>query len=103
MGNVSFTQNEPGGAVTIRGSILGLTPGLHGFHVHEKGDLTGGCASAGGHFNPDMVSRLVRFFFSIPTRILKFSISCCDDCFYQWLLESLVILGLIFSRFDIYY
>lgn len=62
MGNVSFTQNEPGGAVTIRGSILGLTPGLHGFHVHEKGDLTGGCASAGGHFNPDMVSRVVRFF-----------------------------------------
>merc|ERR1712038_1027621 len=26
--------------------------GLHGFHVHENGDLSDQCAGAGGHYNP---------------------------------------------------
>ena len=25
---------------------------MHGFHIHEKGDLSKGCASMGGHYNP---------------------------------------------------
>ena len=36
----------------MTGEIKGLTPGLHGTHVHVKGDLTDGCASTGGHYNP---------------------------------------------------
>uniref|UniRef100_I3VPJ9 Superoxide dismutase [Cu-Zn] n=1 Tax=Cherax quadricarinatus TaxID=27406 RepID=I3VPJ9_CHEQU len=40
------------GEITIVGAVSGLTEGLHGFHVHEKGDLGDGCKAAGGHFNP---------------------------------------------------
>ncbi|CAN5500573.1 superoxide dismutase family protein [soil metagenome] len=43
------------GGVHISGTISGLTPGLHGMHIHEKGVCDGpGFESAGGHFNPDM-------------------------------------------------
>ncbi len=35
------------------GTIDGLRPGQeHGLAVHESGDLSGGCASVGAHFNP---------------------------------------------------
>ncbi|XP_075165409.1 superoxide dismutase 3 isoform X1 [Haematobia irritans] len=52
-GNVTFIQNACGENVHVRVYISGLTPGKHGFHVHEKGDLSNGCLSLGGHFNPD--------------------------------------------------
>ena len=34
------------------GTIHGLEPGSHGISVHEFGDLTQGCNSCGGHYNP---------------------------------------------------
>jgi superoxide dismutase, Cu-Zn family len=52
MGKVTFTQVADG--VEIDAELTGLTPGKHGFHVHEFGDcskMDGSCA--GGHFNPD--------------------------------------------------
>ncbi|HET8711727.1 MAG TPA: superoxide dismutase family protein [Spongiibacteraceae bacterium] len=50
-GTVTFTQH--GDKVLLDAEIAGLTPGLHGFHIHEKGDCSApDGTSAGGHFNP---------------------------------------------------
>jgi Cu-Zn family superoxide dismutase len=50
-GSVTFTEEADG--VKVRAEITGLTPGNHGFHVHEFGDCSAADASsAGGHFNP---------------------------------------------------
>lgn len=50
-GTVQFTQTGDG--VRVVAEVSGLTPGKHGFHVHEKGDCSDPEAkSAGGHFNP---------------------------------------------------
>lgn len=50
-GTVTFVQQ--GDKVVVTGHVSGLTPGNHGFHIHEKGDCTSGDGlSAGGHFNP---------------------------------------------------
>lgn len=50
-GKVTFREEE--GKVLVTASVSGLTPGAHGFHIHEKGDCSAADASsAGGHFNP---------------------------------------------------
>jgi Cu-Zn family superoxide dismutase len=50
-GIVTFTKVGTG--ISIVADIEGLTPGVHGFHVHEYGDCSAADgASAGGHFNP---------------------------------------------------
>ncbi|ABF50351.1 sod [Antheraea pernyi nucleopolyhedrovirus] len=51
-GEVHFEQSAPGETVYITGHLLNLPRGLHGFHVHEFGDTSNGCTSAGEHFNP---------------------------------------------------
>ncbi|KAL0812835.1 hypothetical protein Bca101_069278 [Brassica carinata] len=51
-GTIFFTQ-EGDGVTTVTGTVSGLKPGLHGFHVHALGDTTNGCMSTGPHFNPD--------------------------------------------------
>jgi superoxide dismutase, Cu-Zn family len=50
-GTVTFTAS--GDSVKVVADITGLTPGKHGFHIHEFGDCSDPKAvSAGGHFNP---------------------------------------------------
>ncbi len=46
-------QSKSGGPVTLRLRVTGVAPfSVHGFHVHALGNLSAGCVSAGGHFNP---------------------------------------------------
>ena len=50
-GTVTFTAS--GNEVKVVADVTGLTPGKHGFHVHEFGDCSSPDGnSAGGHFNP---------------------------------------------------
>lgn len=50
-GQVTFLEETEG--VRVTANIEGLTPGKHGFHIHEKGDCSAAdFSSAGGHFNP---------------------------------------------------
>jgi Cu-Zn family superoxide dismutase len=51
-GWATFTE-RPTGGVAVVAHIENATPGVHGIHVHEKGDCSApDAASAGGHFNP---------------------------------------------------
>ena len=51
-GVVTFTKTDSG--IKIVADLEGLTPGKHGFHVHEFGDCSSlDGKSAGGHFNPE--------------------------------------------------
>ena len=50
-GMLKLTQQ--GDDLKITGKIRNLTPGEHGFHIHEYGDMRGNDGTAaGGHFNP---------------------------------------------------
>ncbi|MBS1144299.1 MAG: superoxide dismutase family protein [Proteobacteria bacterium] len=50
-GTVTFSEQD--GRLRVEAKVAGLTPGEHGFHVHEAGDCSAPDAtSAKGHFNP---------------------------------------------------
>lgn len=50
-GSVTFTRS--GEEIKVVADVTGLTPGKHGFHIHEFGDCSSSDGnSAGGHFNP---------------------------------------------------
>lgn len=51
-GTVIFTQKNFSDVVKIVGKVRGLEKGYHGIHIHEFGDNTNGCSSAGDHYNP---------------------------------------------------
>ena len=48
-----ITVTKEGDKIRVKGEVRGLSPGKHGFHVHEFGDCSSpDASSAGGHFNP---------------------------------------------------
>ncbi len=49
-GLIKFKEID--GKIEISYKIKGLSNGIHGIHIHEYGDLTNGCISTGGHYNP---------------------------------------------------
>lgn len=52
-GYVKFSEDLTNNRIKIDVNIIGLMPNsLHGFHVHEAGDLTDKCTSMCSHFNP---------------------------------------------------
>ena len=52
-GIVRFTEDLKNECVIINISLSGLKKsGLHGFHVHECGDMSDKCESMCAHFNP---------------------------------------------------
>jgi superoxide dismutase, Cu-Zn family len=50
-GVVHFTDAGDGN-VEVVADLTGVSPGVHGFHIHEKGDCGNNATNAGGHFNP---------------------------------------------------
>lgn len=53
-GTVTFTRTEQG--VMVEAKITGLTPGEHGIHIHEFGDLRAPDGTeTGGHYDPEGV------------------------------------------------
>ncbi|QSZ35392.1 hypothetical protein DSL72_008262 [Monilinia vaccinii-corymbosi] len=52
-GTVTFEQANESAPTTISWNITGNDPNAErGMHVHQFGDNTNGCTSAGPHFNP---------------------------------------------------
>lgn len=51
-GYALFVEDPENKTTVIKVEISGLSPGKHGFHVHESGDLRKGCESMGPHYNP---------------------------------------------------
>jgi Cu-Zn family superoxide dismutase len=52
-GEVYFSEEN--GTVKMEAKIIGLKPGTHAIHLHEKADCsTEDATSAGGHWNPTM-------------------------------------------------
>ncbi|GBP84357.1 Superoxide dismutase [Eumeta japonica] len=49
-GELIFTQIVPNGPVTIEGNVTGLSPGLHGLHIHQRGAVDENCKELGPHF-----------------------------------------------------
>lgn len=52
-GTIEFHQCDKNNPTHIRINLKGFKPNkTHAIHIHEFGDLTQGCVSAGRHYNP---------------------------------------------------
>ena len=48
---MTFTETGDG-SVRVDVALTGVPAGVHGFHIHEKGDCGDNGNAAGGHYNP---------------------------------------------------
>ncbi len=53
-GTATLADTPAGLTVSIQ--VAGVTPGQHGWHIHQFGGCGDGGNAAGGHYNPDGVS-----------------------------------------------
>lgn len=53
-GTVIFRKSERGGVELNLENVCveGMRDGKHGFHIHESGNMSDGCKSMGGHYDP---------------------------------------------------
>ncbi len=47
-GAVILSQADESSNLILSGYLTGLTPGKHGFHIHQNGNLSENCLAAGG-------------------------------------------------------
>ena len=56
-GTIVFKQSGPRSNVKVSIHLKGFTKSTpHAIHIHEFGDISQGCMSSGGHFNPTNVT-----------------------------------------------
>ena len=51
-GSIFFEEDSKTKITTIYGAVQKLTTGKHGIHIHELGNISNGCETLGGHYNP---------------------------------------------------
>lgn len=51
-GLIRFESPGADKGTAIHAELSGMQPGKHGFHIHQLGNLSAGCKSTQGHFNP---------------------------------------------------
>lgn len=58
-GSLNFFEDQSTGFTHVSGKITGLSPGLHGLHIHSFGDTTNGCNSTGTIKDPPFRALIV--------------------------------------------
>ncbi len=64
-GTVNLAQLGDG-SVEVTATFRGVPPGVHGFHIHEKGDCGDNGNAAGGHYNPAGTPRRFAVTWTLP-------------------------------------
>lgn len=61
-GTVIFSQSKPNSVVKVSIDLKGFdTNEPRAIHIHEFGDISGGCMTAGGHYNPTNTTHGTRY------------------------------------------